>query len=459
MVPVPKRPNKAVFLCAAVSTLLFDGGPARAHAVLAAFNTNRCVYIVVRDNRIELRYTVAVGPLPGARIRTSADEDKNGTLSVSEIRRFKETLPGMLKACVAARHEGRPAPLRISLVEVRFDGSETGTLPIWIQARLAGEKKTTGSWVLEDRCRFPGLGTHEFLFHPGPSVRIKGLSADRKASVRKGQVLFPAGATNCTARFEVAPGKGQGGAPAGATHRLSRSSSILWDLVRHGTSVPFLLGATLLAFLLGAYHALSPGHGKTVVAAYLVGSRATTGQAALLAGTVTFTHTFSIALLGVAVILVFGDRVPDYVFPYLNLGSGLAIAAVGVYLLVRGSHRHAHHEKPDSKRGDRAILGGLLTLGVTGGLVPCPTALVVLLLAISQGRTVLGLYLVAVFGLGLAAVLMVIGIVAVKARTRLDRWSRARALTAWLPRLSASVILVVGLLIAGGPLWAMLYGT
>jgi ABC-type nickel/cobalt efflux system permease component RcnA len=240
---------------------------------------------------------------------------------------------------------------------------------------------------------------------------------------------------------------------------------LLWDLVRHEPSLPFLLGATLLAFLLGGYHALSPGHGKTMVAAYLVGNRSTVKQAILLAGTVTFAHTFSIALLGLAVLLVFGQKVPDQVYPYLNLGAGIAIACVGGYLLLRRNHSHGHHREElshaDSNQAgetSKTSLGTLLTLGITSGIVPCPTALVVLLLSVSQGRPILGLYLVLCFGLGLAAVLAAIGTIAVKARARLDRFRRAKRLAVWLPRVSASVIILVGLAIASGPLLSLIRG-
>ena len=449
-----------------VGSVLATPQNALGHAVQGPFKSNRCAYLKISPRKLEVRYLVAVGPVPGARMRSSADLDGNGNLSQAEQDTVREQISSRMTACFQVARDGSKIPLEIDKVDLRLDGDRTGHLPLSIEVNLKAKGAVHGSLTVTDRCRFPSPGFHEFLLLPGQTLRVDGLNGRPGATVHRGQVLFPSGSTGCRITFTVSPGSGEGGADPEAAHRFDQPSSLLWDLVRHEPSFPFLLGATLLAFLLGGYHALSPGHGKTMVAAYLVGNRATVRQALLLAGTVTFTHTFSIAILGVLVLVVFGKRVPDQVFPFLNLGAGLTIAAVGGYLLVRPARDHEHHLHDDGDPSDsnhkhlprKATLGTLLTLGVTGGIVPCPTALVVLLLAVSQGKPLLGLYLVLIFGLGLAAVLAAIGAVAVKARSRLDRLKRAKRLMAWLPRISASVIVVVGLAIAAGPLFKMIGG-
>jgi nickel/cobalt transporter (NicO) family protein len=200
----------------------------------------------------------------------------------------------------------------------------------------------------------------------------------------------------------------------------------------------------LSAFVLGALHALEPGHGKTVVAAYLVGSKGRVRDAVLLGGVVTFTHTFSIILLGLLTAVASAYLVPETVHEALEVVSGLLIVGVGLWmvrdrLLVRSrahghSHPHEHehdhdhedrdhhdhsHALPD---GGRASLGSLITLGISGGIVPCPAALALLLASVAVGNILGGLSLVVVFSLGLAAVLIAIGIVLVKAASLAARF-------------------------------------
>src|SRR5580698_2188841 len=176
-----------------------------------------------------------------------------------------------------------------------------------------------------------------------------------------------------------------------------------------------LLTGVLVAFALGALHALSPGHGKTIVAAYLVGSRSTARHAALLGLIVTFTHTVSVFALGFATLFLSRFVMPEKIFPMLGTISGLAIVWVGATLFYRrlqaarkgrDPHRHAVPE------GEVSV-GNLMALGASGGLVPCPSALVLLLSSVALGRIGLGLVLLVAFSAGMAVVLMAIGMAAV----------------------------------------------
>jgi nickel/cobalt transporter (NicO) family protein len=268
------------------------------------------------------------------------------------------------------------------------------------------------------------------------------------------------------------------------------------------------LAMLLLALGLGALHALTPGHGKALVAAYLIGSRGRVRDAALLGGVVTLTHTLGVVLLGV-VLLLAGNLVwPRALQPALELASGLLIVGLGGYLLITRwralparpapaatipvrpvavpalsaagaagvMHAHAHdHEHPHDHAhnhglehdhvhthgghshshavpGDRVSTRALVGLGISGGLVPCPDALAILLLAAGVGQIGLGLGLVTAFSVGLAAVLIGIGITLVTMKGALERSGAARLATnplwtRWVPVASAAVVVLVGLLL------------
>jgi len=238
-----------------------------------------------------------------------------------------------------------------------------------------------------------------------------------------------------------------------------------------------LAAAIGIAFALGAAHALTPGHGKTIVAAYLVGSRGTLRHAAFLGAMVTFTHTVSVFLLGMATLFLFQYVVPEKVTRVLGAISGLSIVAIGGWMLykrLRVSHAHGHHHghdhqhhhdrnhghdpqhchshDPDHSHGhshvpDEISWSGLVALGASGGLVPCESALVLLLTAIAMRRVALGLMLLTFFSLGLAIVLMGIGVAVIYAKNLMPASARERTgFFRWMPVASAAVVLALGVL-------------
>ena len=230
----------------------------------------------------------------------------------------------------------------------------------------------------------------------------------------------------------------------------------------------FVLLALLLAFVFGGAHALSPGHGKTVVGAYLVGARGTAKHAAFLGLTVTITHTSSVIALGLVTLFASQYIVPEKLFPILSLVSGALVVGIGLRLLAQrlrtalggqAEHQHEHsHEDSHTHSHDgtthshlppeQITWRNLLALGISGGLLPCPSALVLMLSAIALHRVAFGLVLLVAFSLGLASVLTVIGLAFVyagkmlKANVAETGW--LRSLTRILPVLSAAVISVLG---------------
>jgi len=241
-----------------------------------------------------------------------------------------------------------------------------------------------------------------------------------------------------------------GGAAFEAPDRTS-DSGFASLVARDDLGAWVVLGSLAAALFWGAAHALSPGHGKTIVTAYLVGQRGTPRHAALLGLIVTATHTIGVFALGLVTLLLSQFVVPDDLYPWLNLISGVLVVAIGASVLrarwkhrrdhARGHYHHHHHQQHDDHDLSRR---SLVAVGVSGGLLPCPSALVVLLAAISLHRVAFGMLLVVAFSAGLALTITGIGLVAVLARSAFRRLSFEGRLVSLLPAVSALVILAAG---------------
>lgn len=256
-----------------------------------------------------------------------------------------------------------------------------------------------------------------------------------------------------------------------------------------GGSPARFAAAVGLSLLLGAGHAVSPGHGKTLVVASLLGSRGSLGRALLLAVSVAVTHTAGVLLLAGVVLVLNDTLLPDELTPWLTLLASLLVVAFGLDLTRRAlaargrpeaehphehPHPHPHPHDPDDAHDDSGPdehphphpapagldlgRGYTVLIGIVGGFVPNATALVVLTMAISFGQVALGLLLVACFGLGMALLLAAVGIGAVVVRRRggdiTVRSPRLASIVALLPTASGVAVLAVGLFLtieaAGG---------
>lgn len=243
---------------------------------------------------------------------------------------------------------------------------------------------------------------------------------------------------------------------------------------------PLLFGLVLVAATaLGGLHALTPGHGKTLVAAYLIGSRGTVKDAMFLGGIVTFTHTASVVVIGLFALVASQFIVPNVLVPALEVLSGLLVVYIGLQLIGTRwratmddtrHHHHDHHSHNDPHSHshsqahdhhhqipDQVTVRDLLALGISGGLVPCPEALGIMLIAIGLNRILLGLGMVVAFSFGLAVVLIVIGVMLVRAKSLLDGVSQAgQRWQTLLPLISAVIVTLLGVAIMLKGLWAYL---
>lgn len=229
------------------------------------------------------------------------------------------------------------------------------------------------------------------------------------------------------------------------------SESLLKFLKNDSRSLgPYLIGF-FTAFILGAFHALSPGHGKAMVAAYLVGTRGRIIDAVHLGIVVTITHVFSVLILGVAALVVSQYTLSKDLYPWLGVASGTIIFLTGYFLLARTAlaaehhhHDHDHHQHHDETKHS---LKEVISLGVAGGMVPCPSAIVILLFAVAVGRIADGLMLIVSFSLGLATILIAIGILTVTASKRLERLGSNVKWIQKLPVFTAGIIMILGVAI------------
>ncbi len=459
---------------------LLGQGTAGAHAQYKPFSLNRYAIIAFEPPGIRISYNVTVGDLPAQRLRKRFDADGDGQISRAEFEAMVTWARGQISGGLSVELDGEPVQVVPGDQDVDLVSNQVEMFaPIWFRFYVPvpcepGRHKL----VYKDESEFPELGQTELFIRQARHVRmIRAGRPQRDRGVvdrmfwedgqppgpvwvsfelgAPGQVLSQPGAARADAPTRPPEDEGAGLKRALADERLG---------------VFGLLAALGLAFLLGAAHALSPGHGKTLVAAYLVGSKGTVRHALVLGGIVTTTHVLSVVVLGLIALWASESVVPERLTPWIALVAGGLVVAMGAWMLWRrlrgpGHHHHDHHghqhdhDHPDAEAdhghhppSGEVRWGELLGLGITGGLVPCPSATVVLLFAIYVGRIGLGLALIGAFSLGLAASLVVVGVLVVRGRKLLERLSAGPVtgrLARSLPLLSALAVCAVGLIMTG----------
>jgi ABC-type nickel/cobalt efflux system permease component RcnA len=252
-----------------------------------------------------------------------------------------------------------------------------------------------------------------------------------------------------------------------------------------------ILVSLAIAFGLGVVHAVSPGHGKTIMAAYLVGAKGSSRQAVGLGLAVTVSHTLGVLALAAITLAASSVLPPERLYPILGVTSGFLVIAIGASLLwsrlraigrARRTAAHGHDHAPDQVHGHDHVhphghdhgqadphspapvetsisWRGLLALGLSGGLVPSASALILLLGSIAAGRVAYGLVLVLGFGLGMAVVLAGIGLLLVNARRLVERRPSVasfRRLVVPVQLATASLVVVLGLVLTGQALTQVL---
>jgi ABC-type nickel/cobalt efflux system permease component RcnA len=370
-------------------------------------------------------------------------------LDQAEIPTFQER--GLSEAAVLARKrdevrrhlsasaDGRPLALAISPGSLVHRPGQGGLPTTRVELDLVGRADPRSTVRVADGT-FPGRVGWKAVLAAGQQDPTRRLTTYPKAvlsspsdvraatfRIRNGAIVVPRGAAVHTS--------GDRSGDGGFTRLFDDAAA------GRGVLVLFLLAA----FGWGALHALSPGHGKAMVAAYLVGTRGTTRDAVALGATVTVTHTIGVFALGLVTLGLSAYVLPEDLYPWLNLVSALLVLSVGGVVLRKrrreAAHHHHHHHHHHDHDHDHVTNKSILAMGASAGLIPCPSALVVLLGAIAQHQVGLGLVLITAFSLGLAATLTGLGILVVRA-SRVPLPPRAAAV---IPAVSAALIVLVGI--------------
>jgi len=467
--------------------LAFRARPASAQPLhpLGNFSVNQAIGLDLYPDRVDVTAIVDLAELPTLQDRSAVDANGDGTVSAAESAAYNSRVCDAMAREVAlhvddhrvqwsvrpAGFEYRPgsAGLHTSRISCTLDAGAHLTRPAVVdlangyQADRVGWREITAA----------GHGVHIV----NPSVPARSVSDSLRSYPTD---LLGSPLDQRSARLQVEPGDGPS---AGATIHTSRGDPVSRWVAEADRALERLVGghltpfvgalAVLLALALGAAHAALPGHGKTVMAAYIAGRRGRPRDAVTVGAVVTLTHTGGVLVLGI-LLTASASLAGEAVLSWLGVASGVLVAAVGVAMLVGAlrrrasahdhdhhhhhghSHDHDHdhdhhdgHSHPHPSRRPRRL--SLVGMGIAGGLVPSPSALIVLLGAVGLGRTAFGVLLVVAYGVGMAATLTAAGLVLVRVR---DRWtSRPRRtlarLTALAPAGTAALVLCVGLGLAG----------
>jgi nickel/cobalt exporter len=420
-------------------------------------------------------YAIDIAEIPTQQLRAEQDTDGDGQVSAAELQAWADATGARVVGDLHVSVDGTPLTLSYRCGTAGFRAGQAGLNVTRFEGLLTSPMAERGHVEVEDTTDADRTGWRE-ITAAGVDGRAVTASSVPAASVsdelrRYPQALLASPLKVSTASFDVAPGASDAapasscGGDAGAVGvRPGVEGGPFAGLVgNHG--VPLVALALLLAVAFGAWHALLPGHGKTLMAAYMVSSGARVRQAVAVGIAVAVMHTASVLALGVAVLALESAFRPETLYPWLGLVSGLVALGLGTYLLIArigawmGSRRHdlehAHgpHHEHDHAHGHShphlAIDGGalsrrgLMALALAGGILPAPSALIVMLGAIDAHRVVFGLTLVLAFSAGLATALIVIGLGALRAREAMA----ARLSGFWgrmVPVLSAAAIVAVG---------------
>jgi ABC-type nickel/cobalt efflux system permease component RcnA len=478
-------------------------GVGEAHP-LGNFTVNTYSGLVVRPDSISVDFVVDMAEIPAYQTRQDTgigDGPADGAPAVQ----FRSRECGQMAGRISLQAGGRPLALRVVSTSLSFPPGQAGLNTLRLTCSLLSGPTERPPHITYRSDNFTDRVGWREITAAGDRMRLVGSDAPA-TSVSARLTTYPANLLTSPldqrqASFTVQPGGPplQGGpAPAAAPSSplprgVDQATQAFTSFVgRHRFTAAFALVALALSLLLGAVHALAPGHGKTVMAAYLVGQRGSFRQAAVIALTVTLTHTAGVLALGLAIsasLIV----APERLYPWLGLASGVMLAAIGLGVLARSirlrrrraaphaaghaehehdaGHTHEHasehasghghphagemhthggrrHRHGPLGEGQPVTWGSLLAMGFVGGFLPSPSAVVVLLGAIALGRAWFGAVLVIAYGAGMAATLTGAGLLVLHARDALDRRfvglrsSRLAAMAGRLVPVGTAVVIV-----------------
>lgn len=425
-------------------------------------------YLTLSPQQIEVELDITPGVLVAPQVLSQLDPNGDGEIVETEAQAYAAVVLRGLHLAV----DGQPLTLALSRVEkptVLSVQAGYGLTRIFATAALP--ESATGSSELTYRNDYqPAKSAYQVNAFVDSGAAVS-LGAPQRDSIQQSMSM----AYTIGDGAPITTGDAPTASPADVTGQAQRLLAVLAAPVNSPWQLTLALG---LAVLLGGLHALTPGHGKTLVAAYLVGSRGTVRHAVFLGAIVTVTHTASVIAIGILALVASQYVVPQVLVPLLTIVSGAMVVVLGVRLIaqrwsaLRGQHAdsashsdghhdpHPHsHSQPGGHgyyhdHGDGHVHahlppadgirpGNLVALGISGGMVPCPEALGIMIVAIGLNQVLLGLGLIVSFSFGLAAVLMAIGILLVRARPLVERVAGSGGRWSTLLPLGSAVIVTV----------------
>ena len=499
-----RRPAIALALCLAALALVV---PAASAHPLGNFTINHYNGLRVETDAVIVDHVTDFAEIPTFAERQAMDVNADGTISDAEMADYQHSACADLATTLQLTADGRPLALTPTATGLHFApgaGSQVMRLVCVMRAPLA-LAAAGATFEFSDPSFAERRGWREIVVEGDATAitdsdaRAAGVSA-RLTSYPSELLALPL--NQASAHFTAHPGGAPlppatypDATPIGTTAAVPAPIDAPAPAVPGGATdlgadvtalfqapdltPPVMLLSLLVALVLGALHALSPGHGKTVMAAYLVGSRGNARQAIGLGLTVTVSHTLGVLALGLLSLSAAAIMPPERLYPILSVASGVIVVVIGAYLLLTRlrtwraaravvDHDHDHHHQPEGWHEHDGAghthlpqpgMGrrGLFALGLSGGMIPSVSALLVLIGSISIGRPAWGIVLTVAFGLGMASVLVGVGLALVHARRFVERLPVASTLRFGqrLPVLTAAVVLIAGLLIAGQGLLAI----
>ena len=416
-------------LLVVAGSVLF-AAPASAHPT---DETLQQAYVTPAASGLTVRLDLTPGVLVAPQFARLLDADSDGVLSPAEI----DAHAAAVQAAVGARIDGAPAVLTM-----------TGHTYPPLNLLAAGGGVISIEWT----AALPA-GAQQVVFTDGyvPAGRT---TVQMSVLVPSDPVpLGPIGHGDGGRTITVAVNGGTSAPEVAAAPSDTSGGSSMLDALRGPLASPWalvlLVGACVV---LGALHALTPGHGKALLAGYLVGARGTPRHAVVLGVVTTVTHTATVIALGTAVLVAGPYVLPGVVVPVLTVLAGVVVLLLGLRLVrvrwgaARAVESHGHGHDHGGQLLTRPSLRSVAAMGVTAGMIPCPEALSVLLLAVGLQRTGLGLVMIVAFSVGLAAVLVGLGLVLVSAGPAVSRFSDRLPgwVTTRVPLVSAVVVAVLG---------------
>ncbi len=508
------RSDRALSLAFLVAAALCLVRPAAAHP-MGNFSISHYSRLAAQPKQITLRYVLDFAEIPTVSERDDMGVQGNAPVSEQASQAYLRGKAAVLRDGLTLTVDGKPATLTESPVALQFrpgaGGLDTMRVSLYLTATLPADGKAH-QIAYQDGNYAERTGWKEIVATGSTGMALSNSSVPTN-DVSKELTVYPANPTlappqQTEATFTAAPGadgatasvvSAQGPAQPQATNTHTPQDAFTQAIARKDLTPDVMLAGLLIAFVFGSFHALSPGHGKTMVAAYLVGSRGTVNHAVALGVIVTITHTLGVFTLGLVTLFASKYVVPEKLYPILSVVSGLAVFGVGIWLLtsrlrgvsnarnVSDDHGHSHdpadgsdkvhphlsdekyvlahaQEHPHSQDHNHGHSHGtghhhhhipegpitaksLLALGISGGIVPCPSALVVLLSAVALHRIGYGMVLITAFSVGLASVLIVIGMMVVSTRHWFERFPAGEGLLRRLPIASAAAITLIGIML------------